>query len=98
MLGMGHFEDELPGDVELADFGENVDEEVEGGGVVAVGGLGFGPREEGKGDLGTVGEAEEGLVDEAGGEGDAVELERGFHGVEGVVVLEEDSGDEVGVV
>lgn len=38
-------------------------------------------------------------MDDLGGEGDdAIELERGFHGVKRVVVLEEDLGDELGVV
>lgn len=47
-----------PGDVELADFTEDVDHEVVCGGVVAVTGLGFGPVEEGEGDFGDVLEAD----------------------------------------
>ncbi len=35
-------------------------------------------------------EAEKGLVEELRGESDAVELERGLHGMEWVVVVEED--------
>lgn len=34
---------------------------------------------------------------EMGGERNAVELERGFHGMERVVVLEEDLGDQIRV-
>lgn len=79
----------MPGDVELADFGEGVDEEVVGVGVVAVVWLvGFGVVEEGEGDFGGVAEAEEGLLDEVGGEVDSGELEWGFGGVERVVVVE----------
>lgn len=45
-----------------------------------------------------VAEAEEGLTDKVRGESDAgVELEGRFEGVERVVVVEDDAGDEVGV-
>jgi len=43
-------------------------------------------------------EAEEGLEEEVGGEGDAVELEARFGGVEGVVVLQEEIRHQFGVV
>lgn len=43
-------------------------------------------------------EAEEGLVKEEGGERDAVDLERGLHGVERIVMSEEDLGESVGIL
>lgn len=60
----------MPGGVELANFGEDVDEYVVGGSGEGVEGEGFGVVEEGEGDFGVVGEAEEGLIEEVGGEGD----------------------------
>ena len=97
-VGLVHLDNELPNDVELTDLAEDVDEEVVGGGGEGREREGFGKVEKGEGNLGRVGEAEEGLVEEVGGKRDAVELERGFHGVEGVVVVKEDLGDHVGVV
>lgn len=97
-MGLVHLDNELPNDVELTDLTEDVDEEVVGGGGGGREREGFGKVEKGEGNLGRVGEAEDGLVEEVGGERDAVELERRFHGVEGVVVVEEDLGDHVGVV
>ncbi|KAK9922069.1 hypothetical protein M0R45_030551 [Rubus argutus] len=93
-----HFEDELPSDVVLADLGDDVDEEVEGVGGEGWVGEGLGVVEEGEGNFGIVLEAEERVVEEVGGESDAVELERGLHGVEGVVVVEEDLRYQFGVV
>lgn len=71
-----HLKNEMPGGVELADFGEDVDEDVVGGSGEGVEGEGFGVVKEGEGDFGVVGEAKEGLVEEVSGEGDGVELER----------------------
>lgn len=93
-----HFENELPNDVELADFRENVDDEVVGGGGEE--GRwgrreGFGIEKEGEGNLGRVLKAEENLVEKERGEGDAVELDGGFHGVERVVVGEEELGEGI---
>lgn len=93
-----HFDDQLPGDVELPNFGENVDNEVVRNNVVGMMGVVLGPEEKGEGNFGGVSEAQKGLVNEVRGEGNAVELERGLHGVERVVVLEQDSGDQIGVV
>jgi hypothetical protein len=93
-----HFDNELPSEIELADFGNEVDEEVVGGGGERRGREGLGVVEKGEGDFGRVFEAEEGLVEEVRGESDAVELERGLHGVEGVVVVEEDLRDGLGLV
>ncbi|BAT77116.1 hypothetical protein VIGAN_01520500 [Vigna angularis var. angularis] len=89
-VALGHFDDELPCDVELANLGDRIDEERVG--VVGERGVGegFGVVEEGEGYLGMVLEAEEGLEEEVGGEGDAVELEARFGGVEGVVVLQQE--------
>lgn len=57
-----HLDDELPSDVELADFGEDVDEEVVGGSGERRRGEGLGVMEEGKGNLGRMPDAKEGLV------------------------------------
>lgn len=91
---ISHVDDELPGDVELANLGDDVDEEIEG-----LGGERkkrawemLGVVEEGEGNFGIVVETEEGLVEEVWGKRDAMELERRLHGVEWVVVVEEDLG------
>lgn len=65
---------------------------------MAMMGLVLGPQEEGEGNFGDVSEAEKGLVNEVSGEGDAVELKRGLHSVERVVVLKEDFGDQISVI
>lgn len=93
-----HLDNELPSDVELADFAEDVDEKVVGGGCERRGREGLGKVEEGKGNFGRVPEAQEGLVKKVSGERNAVELERGLHGVEGVVVMKKDFGHQIGVV
>lgn len=93
-----HLDDELPSDVELADFGEDIDEEVVGDSGERRRWEGLGIMEERKSNLGRMPEAKEGLMEEMGGERNAVELERGFHGVEGVVVVKKDVGDQFGVV
>jgi hypothetical protein len=93
-----HFDNELPSEIELADLGDEVDEEVVGSGGERRGREGLGVVEKGEGDLGRVFEAEEGLVEEVRGESDAVELERGLHGVEGVVVVEQHLRDGLGLV
>lgn len=85
-----HFEDELPSDVVLADLGEDVNEEVEGGGGERRVREGLGIVEEGEGNFGIVDEAQEGLVEQLRRESDAVELQRRLHGVEGVVVVDKD--------
>ena len=99
---MIHFENELPNDVELANFSEYVDDEVVGGGGEEERGRrreGFGIEEEGKGNLGRVLETEESLVEKERSEGDAVEeLDGGFHAVERVVVAEEDLGKGVSFI
>ncbi|RAL45183.1 hypothetical protein DM860_014593 [Cuscuta australis] len=69
-----HLDDELPSDIELPDFGEDVDEEVEGGGVQRGTGVGLGEIEKSEGDFGRVSETEEGLVDEERGKGNSGEL------------------------
>jgi len=97
-VALSHFDDELPCNVELANLGDGIDEERVGGVGERGIGEGFGVVEEGKGYLGVVLEAEEGLEEEVGGEGDAVELEARFRGVEGVVVLQEEIRQQFGVV
>lgn len=57
----------MPGGVELADFGENIKEDIVGGSGDGVGGEGVGVVEEGEGDFGVVGEAEKGLIEEVRG-------------------------------
>jgi len=97
-VALGHFDDELPCDVELANLGEGIDEEcVRGVGERGIG-EGFGVVEEGEGYLGVVLEAEEGLEEEVGGEGDALELEARFGGVERVVLLQEEIRHQFRVV
>lgn len=85
-----HFDDELPGNIELSNLGHDVDEEVVGGRGEGRVRERFGIVEKRESDFGVVFDAEEGLGEKVRGEGDAVELERRFHGVERVVVLEED--------
>lgn len=85
-----HFNDELPSDVILTDLGKDVDEQVEGGRGERRVGKGLGILEEGKSNFGIIGEAEEGVVDKLGGESNTMELERGFHGVEGIMVVDKD--------
>ncbi|PON62060.1 hypothetical protein PanWU01x14_140530 [Parasponia andersonii] len=93
-----HLEDELPSDVVLADLGDDVDKEiVRGGGERRVREL-LGVVEEGEGNFGIVFEPEEGLVEEVPGERDSMELERRFHGVERVVVVEKELRHGIGVV
>lgn len=80
-------------------FRNNIDDKVVGVGVVSIERMMvFGPAEESEGDLRDVPKADKSLVDKVGGEGDAVELEGGLHAVKRVVVLEEEIGDEVGVL
>lgn len=57
-----HLDNELPRDVELADFSKDVDEEVVRSGCERRGGEGLGIMEEGKGNFGGVPKAKEGLV------------------------------------
>lgn len=55
---------------------------------MAVAGLLLGPDKEPKCDFGEIFDTEEGLEYEVGGNPNSRELEGGFHGVEGVVVLD----------
>ena len=48
--------------------------------------------EEGEGNFGILLETEEGLVEKVRGERDSMELDRRFHGVEWVVVVEKELG------
>lgn len=91
----GDVDDKFPGGVELVGFGKGVDEDVCCGGVGRM--VDVGPGEEGEGDFGVGFETEEGLLEEMGGERDSSELERRFGGMEGVMVVEEYGGEEVGV-
>ncbi|KAK3211703.1 hypothetical protein Dsin_016409 [Dipteronia sinensis] len=93
-----HLDDELPSDIELSNFGENVDNEIVGRSGERVGRERTGIMEKSEGNFGRVLETKEGLVDEMRRESDAVKLEGGFHGVEGVVVSENDFGEQFGVV
>lgn len=72
---MIHFKNELPNDVELADFAEYVDDEVVGGGGEERNRRrdGFGIVEKREGNFGRVLKAEKGLVEKKRGEGDAME-------------------------
>lgn len=54
--------------------------------------------EEGKGNLGIIGETEEGVVDELGGESNTVELERGLHSVEGIMVVDKDFRYQLSII
>lgn len=93
-----HFEDELPSDVVLADLGDYVNEEVEGGDGERRVGKGLGIVEEGKGNFGIVDEAHEGVVEDLRRESDAVELQRRLHRMEGVVVVDKDLCYQFGVI
>lgn len=73
---MVHFDNELPGEVKLADFGYEVNEDVVGGGGKRRQWEGLGIVENSESNLGRVFEAEEGLVEEVRGQSDAVELQR----------------------
>lgn len=92
-----HLDDELPRDVELADLPQHIDHEVVGVGAVGVLGVVAGADEEAEGDLRSVAEAEEGLVHEVAREADAGELKGGLQRVEGVVVVDEEAGEGIGV-
>lgn len=45
-----------------------------------------------------MGKAKEGLVEKVRGERNSMELERGFHGVKRVVVLDEDAGNQFSIM
>lgn len=92
---MVHFDNELPGEVELADFGYEVNEDVVGGGGKRRQWEGLGIVENSESNLGRVFEAEEGLVEEVRGQSDAVELQRGLHGMEWVMVVKENLRNRV---
>lgn len=51
--------------------------------------MGLGIVKEGEGNFRRVFESEESLMDKERGEGNAIKLKRGFHGVKWIVVLEE---------
>ncbi|RDX67916.1 hypothetical protein CR513_53153, partial [Mucuna pruriens] len=97
-VALVHFDDELPRDVELAHLGHDVDEEGVGGESERGIREGFGVVEEGEGDFGVMLEAEEGFQEEVRGESDAVELEARLHGVERVVLLQEELRHQFRVV
>lgn len=45
-----------------------------------------------------MGKAKEGLVEKVGGERNSMELERGFHGVKRIVLLDEDAGNQFSIM
>lgn len=74
----------------MANLTHDVNDEIVGIGGERRVGERFGIIEKGKCDFGIVPETEEDLVEKVRGKGDAVELQRRLHGVEGIVMLEED--------
>lgn len=95
-----HLDNKLPRYVKLMDLSENVDHDIIGNG----GNDGRRRRdresilEKGEGNFGVVAETEESLVEEMRGKREAVELKRRFHGVEWVVMVEQDLGKQLSVV